>query len=338
MENKIKKVCIAGGTGFIGYHAAKLMHEMKIEITSIALKESTIGLDTQFMHLEEVDLFELEEENIIQLLQKENYDGFVYALGPDDRIVPSFPAYSFFYNALVCQCKKICTAVKKAGIKKCVILNSYFSYFDRKMNGKLSKYHPYIQARVMQEEKLSELGDSTFSVMFLELPYIFGTIPNQTPLWKDYFLKPFDNYKSVMFPPNGGTAMIDVSGVAQAIVAALYYGSNGGRYPISSQNMTYKELIELMLKAKNDKRKFKNVPVLFAVLFGKKIDREYKKQNKESGLRYGKLMRQIQSKKFYIDAAISQKNLGFDKIGFDGGKDVKSSILETIQYCYKNES
>ena len=220
----MNKVFIAGGTGFIGYHSALLFKSLNYEVVSFTLKENVNNLDTSFMKLYVGNLFEMEEKEIIDIFNSEKPDIFIYALGPDERVIPKAPAWNFFYEKLVIQAKKICMAAKKANIAKCVVLNSYFSYFDRLYNNKLSKTHPYIKARVYQEKEILKLKDDNFSVVFLELPYIFGTINNQTPLWKDSFLAPFDNYKSIMFPGKGGTAVIDISGVAQAVVAAAIYG------------------------------------------------------------------------------------------------------------------
>lgn len=332
----MNKVFIAGGTGFIGYHSALLFKSLNYEVVSFTLKENVNNLDTSFMKLYVGNLFEMEEKEIIDIFNSEKPDIFIYALGPDERVIPKAPAWNFFYEKLVIQAKKICMAAKMANIAKCVVLNSYFSYFDRLYNNKLSKTHPYIKARVYQEKEILKLKDDNFSVVFLELPYIFGTINNQTPLWKDSFLAPFDNYKSIMFPGKGGTAVIDISGVAQAVVAAAIYGENGKCYPINSDNLSFEKIIKLMLDAKKDSRKYKRIPIFFAYLFGKHLDKKLKKEGKEAGLNHAKLMYQIQSKKFYLDPKKTQEDLSFSKLGFDGGKDIKDSIYETIKKCYFN--
>jgi len=62
------------------------------------------------------------ETIFLNQIKDKNYDCFVYALGPDDRVIPNAPAYDFFYDKLVTQCKKICSAVKKAKIKRWIFL------------------------------------------------------------------------------------------------------------------------------------------------------------------------------------------------------------------------
>ncbi len=76
------------------------------------------------------------------------------------------------------EAKKICLAAKSAEIKRCVVLNSYFSHFDRLRGRELAKNHPHIKARVEQEEELTSLCEAgIFEVIILEFPYIFGTMP-----------------------------------------------------------------------------------------------------------------------------------------------------------------
>lgn len=332
----IKKVFIAGGTGFLGYYSALKFQEMNIKVDTIALPNELNSLDwfPKQIGLKFGNLFEMTDEEIISLLKKENYDAFIYALGPDDRVVPNAPAIDFFKEKLVTQCVRICDCAKKSNIKRCVVLGSYFSYFDKKLNGKLSKYHPYIKARILQEQEIFKLADDNFEVMFAELPYIFGTMPERKPLWRESFLSHFDGMKAIYFPSGGGTAVIDVSGVSEGIVAITLNGKSKHAYVIAKENMLYKDLVKLMMKASKDYRPYKQLPAFLCAIGAKKIENKYKKQGKENGLSASKLMTQIQNKKFFIDPIPVQKELRYSELGFNGGKDVKESIIETIKACF----
>lgn len=333
---KIKKVFIAGGTGFLGYYTALKFNELNISVDTIALPKELNSLDwfPKNIGLTFGNLFEMNDEEIVNLLKKQNYDAFIYALGPDDRIVPDAPALDFFVDKLVRQSSRICSCAKSAGIKRCIVLGSYFAYFDKKLNGKLGKYHPYIKARRMQEDALFKLCDENFSVMIAELPYIFGTMPERKPLWRESFLDHFNGMKSVFFPAGGGTAIIDVSGVAEAIVAITINGKSNTAYPIAKDNITFKELVTLMMKASKDNRPYKELPAFLCALGAKKIVKETLKQGKENGLNASKLMTQIQNKKFYIDPKPIQEELDYASLGFTGGGDVRESIKETMKACY----
>lgn len=337
MTHDVKKVFIAGGTGFIGYHAAQLFLKQGCEIDTIALKDE-IDLSAKLFDTIPIDfgnLFTMNQNEIIALLSKKPYDTFLYALGPDDRFVPSAPAYSFFHERLVVQAYKICQAAKLAGIRRCIVLNSYFSHFDKLYKHDLAKHHPYIRARVEQEIALFELDEiGAFDVMMLELPFIFGTMPGRKPLWREHFLSFFDNRKTLAFPCGGGTAVISVEGVAQAIVACAYHGEGRTCYPIGMMNMTYRHIIETMMHTIHDPRRFVGVSPWIAGLFAAKIDYQYRRLGKESGLNHQRLMTQVLNKSFYIDPDFMMERLGFEKLGFDGGKAIDESIAETMKACY----
>jgi nucleoside-diphosphate-sugar epimerase len=336
MRYAVQKVLIAGGTGFLGYHAALLFRRMGIPVSSFALpgELDLQGWYPKDIHVEFTDLFASSENELTQRFSGLGADTLVYALGPDDRTIPIAPAYSFFHSRLVDQSEKICRAGKRAGMKRCVVLNSYFSAFDREMNGILSRTHPYIRARREQEDRLMDLGSSDFAVMILELPFIFGTMPHRQPLWKGHFLDHFSSKRAILFPKGGGTAAIEVSGVAEAIVAAAFNGENGRCYPIGKLNLTYETLINTMMEALEDPRRFQGISPRLAALGGWWIDRGFRIKGKESGLNHARLMTQILAQSFYINPEITETALGYSEWGFRGGKDVLSSIAQTIRSCY----
>lgn len=339
MKFDVKKVFIAGGTGFLGYFSAKLFLEKGVAVDTIALPNE-INLGDWFpkeIGLQFGNLFEMSEDEIYDILKDKDYDTFVYGLGPDDRFTPKAPAYDFFKKHLVDECKKICTAAKRAGIRRCVVMNSYFAYFDRQLNGELSKYHPYIRVRVEQAETMISLGESgKFDVMIMELPYIFGNMPNREPLWKKVFLDRFEKFPAIFFP-KGGTNMIHVKGVAEAIVAAAYNGENGEKYPVGNANVKYKDMINTMMESIGSKKKFVGVPAFVGAIGGYFLKLQHKRHNEEGGLDYVKLMTQIQSKDFFYDASVTHKKLGYGELGFNGGGDVFDGIRETMRAAYPDK-
>ncbi|MEG2014999.1 MAG: NAD(P)-dependent oxidoreductase [Clostridia bacterium] len=339
MKNKIERVFIAGGTGFIGYYSALEFISKGIAVDTIALPNEInlsgwypldkIGLSTG-------NLFEMTNTQIEAMFSQHKYDALIYAMGPDDRVIPKAPAYDFFYDKLVTQCKRICNCARNVGIHRCVITGSYFSHFDNLSNGALSLAHPYIKARIAQENELSFLGnDSKFEIMFLELPYVFGVMPNRKPLWREHFIARFDKLNNIYFPCGGGTAVLDISGVAEAVVATTYNGENNAKYLIGNVNMTFKNLIETMLKDISTTRKYVGLPPFICALGATAITRAERAKGLQSGLDYPKLMTQILSKKFYIDTAPVGIALCYDEFGYTGGKDVMQSISETMRKCYE---
>lgn len=330
----IKKVFIAGGTGFLGYPSAQLFLEKGVKVETIALEDELKNLDfvDKRIKLEFGNLFEMTKEDLTKLFSGKNYDALIYALGPDDRVTPNAPAYEFFHKRLVEKCYEIVSVAKSCRVKHAVILSSYFAHFDKMLNGNLAKYHAYIKCRAEQRDLCFSLCDENFSVSTLELPYIFGVAEGRTPIWKDSFLSHFDGYSSVFFPKGGGTAIIDRTGVAQAVVACTFAGEPKTAYPVASDNITFKEMLKLMLSGMGDNRKIIEIPGWLCALFTHGMVKKFKKQGKEPGLYYPKVMSQILNKKFYIDPQKSMQALQFEKFGFDGGLNAKEEIVKTMGF------
>jgi nucleoside-diphosphate-sugar epimerase len=337
MKHQVKKVFIAGGTGFLGYHSALLFRKLGIHVVTAALP-GEIELASWFpadIPLQYCDLLSMSDDELLSLFSSEDFDTFVYALGPDDRVIPKAPAYAFFHDRLVVGFERIARTAKQAGIRRCVVMNSYFSTYDKIYDGQLSRFHPYIRARREQEALGFQLGEpGFFEVMMLEFPFIFGLMPGRKPLWRDHFLSHFEGGKAILFPSGGGTAAIDVSGIAQAVVAAAFNGSGGRAYPIGKINLSYRELIDTMMEALEDPRRYRGISPWLCQFGGMAIDGKLKKQGKQSGLDHGRLMRQILSQEFFIDPEPVECELGYAELGFDGGKNVIDSIKETIRACY----
>jgi len=337
---KAKNVFIVGGTGFLGYYSALEFLKKGIAVSSASIPDVKLGdwFPKQInIVTDNLDIFKASEDELVAVFK--GHDAMVYAVGPDDRYAPPAPAYDFFHDKLVVQCAKVLRAARKAGVKRAVVMNSYFAYFDRQkeFNGLLSKNHPYIRARVEQAQACIHEGEEgIFDVMILELPYIFGSMPGRLPLWKEVFLDKFEKMPAVFFP-KGGTVMLHVRGVAEAVVAATLNGRHGEKYPVGLSNMMYKEMIRTMYDAIGNNKKIYTIPTAFAYLGGLYFNLLEKKYGKEGGLNYAKLMPDIQARKmFYSDEVIAKMklDLGYRALGFDNSLDVKSGIITTMQACY----
>ena len=165
---EIKKVFIAGGTGFLGYPTAELFLSKGIDVDTIALGGEINNLDfvDKRINMKFGNLFEMNDEELTNLFKGKGYDAFIYALGPDDRVTPNAPAYQFFHDKLVEQCYKIMCAVKKCGIRHAVVLSSYFAYFDNLFKGNLENI-----THTLRQEPNREINAFLFVMkIFLFLP------------------------------------------------------------------------------------------------------------------------------------------------------------------------
>jgi dihydroflavonol-4-reductase len=321
------KIIIVGGTGFLGYHALLVALDRGYSVDTLSIDDIDLGKwYPKKVNVRYGDVFELSEEKLKKHFT--GYDAMVYAVGPDDRITPPTPAYEFFHPRLVVACEKTVTAARKAGVKKCVILNSYFAYFDRLWPEKgLSKHHPYIRCRVEQSERAVSAGGNKMAVMILELPYIFGSMPNRIPLWKDVFLDGFIKSKIIFFP-KGGTNMIAAEHVGEAIIGALEHGEHRRHYTIGDENHSYNEMLDMMFKAVGMNKKIINIPRFISIIAGIMINRRWKKKGLEGGLDARYLMSDILTNNLFFDPSDTAEKLRYRRGGLE------ESIISTMKACY----
>ncbi len=322
------KVFILGGTGLLGFHALRALLERGHDVGVLSLPDIELG--SWFPPEARVgfgDAFTMSRDELRRTFA--GYDALVYALGPDDRVTPEAPAYKFFHRYLVEACGNVVGAAREAGVKRCVVLSSYFCYFDRQNpTWRLAQHHPYIQCRNEQANRAILEGGQTMDVMTLELPYIFGTMPGRMPLWKNVLLDRIRKMKPVMFT-KGGTAMITTEHVGEAVAGAVERGIRNTRYPIGDVNMEWKDMLRIMLEAMGfPNRKIVTVPTGLASLYGFKSRSDDRKGGKESGLDHARLFKDIQSRRFYLDGDSSAAALGYGRGG------VEEAIRETVRACY----
>ncbi|MEG2561495.1 MAG: hypothetical protein RSB10_02680 [Clostridia bacterium] len=356
----LKKVFICGGTGFLGFYSAKEFLKQGVKVGTMALpKEITldqswwpqeIDVQTGFLFNLKKMRNQLTDADKAQLVTHEQkvemfkgYDCMVYAVGPDDRVhTPTgISAYDYFHEKLVTEVVDTFEAAKEAGVKKAIVLNSYFAYFERVMPEKhLAERHPYIKVRGEQSEALIAVGNGGaanggMDVVVLELPYIFGSMPERTPLWKEVFLDRFAKMPAVFFP-KGGTNMIHVNGIAEAVVAAAYYGCHGDKLPVGNEDRKYKYMINKIMETIGCTKKYMGVPCWVATIGGKMVANGLKKENQDSGLNYNYLMKDIQSQDLYNAEACAQtrEHLHYSEFGYNGGGSLDDGIMKTAMACY----
>ncbi|MDY2727695.1 MAG: NAD(P)H-binding protein [Candidatus Onthovivens sp.] len=331
-----KKLIILGGTGFLGYTTAKLALERGYEVASVSLNDINLeGWYPKEIKVTFLDVFEASEDELVEVMK--GYDYMVYSIGPDDRETPPAPAYEFFHERLVNHCGKAFRAAERAGVKKSVVFNSYFSYFDRRYpEMKLAEKHPYVRARVEQADLLLKQRKN-MEVVILELPYIFGSMPERTPLWKNVFLDRFVNGQKVIFFPKGSTTMTAVSHIGEAALGAIEYGKDGERYPIGDQNKPYDFFLNEMTKTvlNGKPRKIIHPPVFLCAMGGDMIGKKELKQGRETGLNFKLVMKEIMSKDLVVEEEVMDKVNAELHISRGG---LEESLRETMLACYPDGS
>lgn len=322
------KVTIIGGTGLLGYHAMRELIKRGHKVSILALPplpaEGLIPEDVP-VHLR--DLNKLPDTELADLLRGQQ--AVVFAAGVDDRVTPKAPAYPFFHRHNVESTSRIAQISKQAGVKRFIILGSYFAYFHRLWpHLELTSHHSYIRSRVEQSAAALKAGGHEMAVMTLELPYIFGVMPGRLPLWK-----PLVHYAASAFPlfyPKGGTTCVTVQQVAQAISGAVENGTPGACYPIGGENLPWSDLLARIARYAGREKRVISLPDWLVSAGAALLKVLHKLQGVESGLDPVQFIR-LQTAETFIDPEISRSVLGYEIGGLD------DALRDTVDVCLNKQ-
>ncbi len=285
------KIFMIGGTGLLGSEAAKELIERGHEVTSIALPPLPKGaVLPEKMKIEFGNYLEMSDREFKEKIS--GCEGFVFAAGVDERVEGPAPVYDLFRKYNIDPVNRFLRLAKESGVKHAVILGSYFSYFNKIWPEKeLAKWHPYIRSRRDQEEAAMSIAVNGFDVAVLELPYIFGIQPGRKPVWF-FLVESIRRMKGATLYPRGGTAMVTVRQVGQAVAGAIERNNGGNCYPIGFYNMKWKELLKIVHKHLGcPNKKIITIPDWMYMLGGGKADEGAKIQKYRRRSQYGQIYR-----------------------------------------------
>lgn len=321
LEDKLK-ILLIGGTGFLGYHATKELLTCGHQVKILALPPEPLpGFFPLEVEIHLADMSSLSDEQLQSLLR--GNDAVVFAAGVDDRVTPKKPAYPFFSKYNVESVRRVFILASTAGVKRGVVLGSYFAYFDRlwpEMN--LTIHHPYIRSRVEQARAAIDAGGNEMNVSVLELPYIFGSMPGKIPLWK-----PLVSYIKSSFPlfyPAGGTACVSVHQVAQAIRGAVELGEPGKCYPIGGTNLTWVQLMEEISRLARKPKRVITLPTWLVKAGAWCLRLVHDLKGLESGLEPVAFI-DLQTRNTFIDPQGSQSSLQYSS------EDLTQALKDTVR-------
>lgn len=315
-----------GGTGLLGSETARVLISRGHEVTSVALPPLPQGaILPPEMKIEYGNYMEMSDDRIREYMT--GCDGFVFAAGVDERVEGPAPIYDLFKKYNIDPLARLLKIAKECGVKHVSICGSYFAYFAKTMKAfELTKWHPYIRSRIDQEKMALDFTDDGFDVAVLELPYIFGTQPGRKPVWV-FLVEQIRSMKKFTMYPKGGTTMVTVHQVGQALAGALEYNKGGNAYPIGYYNMTWKEMLAIVHKYMGcPEKKIITIPDWMYALGGKKIMKEQKAAGHEGGLHMVKFTN-LQCSNLFID-----KSLGCEKLHVEPD-DIDAAIGDSIKLC-----
>ena len=322
------KILIIGGSGLLGSHIAHeaLAKGHTVTVLSRGNNTGTI-VDSGKIKYIKGDMYALSDDELTAIFSGQ--DGAVYALGIDDRQLYKRPSYPQFHADHVDICLKALRKAKELGLKKFVVLGSYFTYFaDKYPELKLTDNHTYIKTRAEQRDAVLRETCAGFDTFVLELPYILGTQPGKVPPWTFIFSMLATRGKFSLFFTKGGTAAVTAVQVGQAAIGAIEQGIGGKAYPLGGINYLWTDFAKKYFEVSKTKKFLIPLsPILFA-LFGIISAFVLRLQGKERGLNIGKFTR-VQYMDAFIDPDYSMDILGYPHDDYDAA--LSNVIAEWIK-------
>ena len=316
------RILIIGGTGFIGIHLVNELLRADHEIGVLALpSDDCLSLLPENVTITCQDFKSFSDNQLLDLLKP--YDSVVYAAGVDDRFVPTKPAWPFFYTENFVPVFKISKQAGEAGIKRLIIIGSYFTHFDAlwpDMN--LKNNHPYIFSRVMQTRLGRDIPADGVDISYIGLPFVFGDAVNKKPMWTP--LLKYLKSSLPVFAPSGGTAVVAVETVARVVRAALEKSRGVKQYYIGQENLTWKELFKHLASIQGKNRKVFHLPKLIMnFVFSIQKFRQYIR-NTEAGLSNSKLA-DLLTRDLFLDTTKAKDELDYKE--YDLSKAFHDTII-----------
>ena len=320
------KVFIIGGTGLLGSEGARELlargHEVRTLARRVPSKDA--GLP-EGMEVIPGNYMDMSDDELRALFQ--GCEGFVFAAGVDERVEGPTPIYELFKKYNIDTIDRLLRLAKECGVKHTVICGSYFSYFDKIWpEMKLAEYHPYIRSRRDQEKVAMSYADEGFDVAVLELPYIFGTQPGRKPVWV-FLVENIRAMKKVTMWPKGGSAMVTIRQVGQALAGALERNRGGNCYPIGWYNLSWKEMLKICHKHLGcPDKKIVTIPKWMFAMGTKKIKKEQEARGIEGGLDMDRFP-DLQCSDQFIDKGLACVPLGVTE------DDIDAAIGDSMRLC-----
>lgn len=321
------KVFLIGGTGLLGSEAARVLMSRGHQVSSLALPPIPKGADLPGgMKLSFGNYLTLTDDQLREHLR--GCDGFVFAAGVDERVEGPAPIYDLYEKFNIKPLERILRLAKEEGVNHAVVCGSYFAYFNKvKPELHLAEDHPYIRSRMVQEEMALSFAKEGMDVAVLELPYIFGAQQGRKPVWV-FLVEMIKKMKRTTYWCQGGTAMVTVRQVGEAIAGALENNVGGKTYPIGWFNLTWSEMLKLFHKHMGEEnKKIRIIPTWIFKMAMKKVEKEQRAKGIDGGLKMVKFTEAMTSQ-FFIEKELGCLDLGvtYDDIDAAIGSSVQLSL------------
>ncbi|AKT37568.1 NAD-dependent epimerase/dehydratase family protein [Chondromyces crocatus] len=252
------RIVVVGGGGFVGQHVVEELVRRGHEVVAVTRRAVRAAWPEGVTH-RVLDAQHATDGEVADLLV--GGEGVVFAAGVDDRTLVPAPAYPVLHAANVVPVVRLVSLGRAAGVKRVVVLGSYFTHFTRRWPElELPERHPYIRSRVEQVRAAMEAAGSEVRVTVLELPFIFGAASGLRSQWV-----PLVAYAASRLPlvaPEGGTAAVAVEQVAEAVAGGLERDGEaaGGCHPVVEENLRWGALLERLARVTGRPRSAHRLP------------------------------------------------------------------------------
>lgn len=322
------KAFIIGGTGLIGYHTSLELLARGHQVKSLALTAPpTKGIFSKQVDYTQGNIEQMSDHELTELIK--GSDWLLYACSSNAHDIVKAPASDYFKVHNVFPTERILRLACDAGVKKVVLVSNAYVYFNSTFADlRLEKWHPYIKATYEQENTARRFSTTSFPVIVLQTPQIWGTMPIRKPMRHDEILEMYRTSDYSAF--KGTIPVITIKQVAQAVCGAFEKVTRGETIAIAGDNYSYKKINELIMEGLNMKPYVPYKSSLKYKLNESRRVKVWRRSGLEAGINPVKIW-EFKCRNASIDPKIAYKKLGVLPDDIDTA--IRETAMRTIEYC-----
>lgn len=246
-----QKILVTGATGFIGSRLLRKLLTGDNDVHALVRKSSNLELFSDIadrIHLVEGDITALDtlERAFRGMDQVYHSAGYTYMGGGNGKD-------GLLYSINVDGTRNVMQAALKTEVSRVVHVSSITAVGMSQKHGKLlDEASPwnfddiglrYAETKLLAEIEVRKAVDKGLNCVIVNPAFVFGAGDvnfNAGRLIKDVY------HKKMPFYPLGGVCVVDVEIVVEAVIRAMEVGRTGERYILGGDNLTFKELADII--------------------------------------------------------------------------------------------
>ncbi len=241
---------VTGGTGFVGYHVARLLVEGGTPVRALARpasrKDNLLELNPSLLEIVDGDL-----RNPDSLARAMDGCDTLYHIAADYRLWSANPQE--LYDSNVGGTRSILEAARRSGIKRTVYTSTVGALGIPPDGSSGTETTPVTEADMIGHYKRSKFLAEKEAVKFAQEGFPVVIVNPSTPVGEND-IKPTPTGKIIVDFLNGklpaylntGLNLVDVHDVAQGMLLAAERGVSGERYILGNRNTSMKEMLEML--------------------------------------------------------------------------------------------